>query len=55
MAIGSSEACVCHLEAMPGYRQAVISQHLKALREAGVLGTRRGGKYILCDRHHALL
>jgi ArsR family transcriptional regulator len=46
MVIGSGEACVCHLEAILGYRQAYISQHLMALREAGVLDTRRDGKFI---------
>ena len=46
LAIGCGEACVCHLETALGYRQAHISQHLMALREAGVLGTRRDGKYI---------
>lgn len=46
LAIGDGEACVCHLEAVLSYRQAYISQHLMALREAGVLGTRRDGKYI---------
>jgi DNA-binding transcriptional ArsR family regulator len=46
LAIGDGEACVCHLEAVLGYRQAYISQHLMALREAGVLGTRRDGKYV---------
>jgi DNA-binding transcriptional ArsR family regulator len=46
LAIGSGEACVCHLETALGYRQAHISQHLMALREAGLLGTRREGKYI---------
>jgi ArsR family transcriptional regulator len=45
-AIGGGEACVCHLEAALGYRQAYISQQLMALREAGLLGTRRDGKYI---------
>jgi DNA-binding transcriptional ArsR family regulator len=44
--IGSSEACVCHLEAKLGYRQAYISQHLMALRQAGLLDSRREGKYI---------
>ncbi len=44
--IGAGEACVCHLEASLGYRQAYISQQLMALREAGLLGTRREGKYI---------
>jgi DNA-binding transcriptional ArsR family regulator len=46
LAIGSGEACVCHLEKALGYRQAHISQHLMALREAGLLNTRRDGKYI---------
>ncbi len=46
LAIGEGEACVCHLEAALGYRQAFISQHLMALREAGLLETRRNGRYI---------
>ena len=45
-AIGRGEACVCHLEAVLKKRQAYISQHLMVLREAGVLETRREGKYI---------
>ena len=46
LAIGTGEVCVCHLETGLGYRQAYISQHLMALREAGLLSTRREGKYI---------
>jgi len=46
LAVGEGEACVCHLEAVLGYRQAYISQHLMALREAGLLDTRRDGRYI---------
>lgn len=37
------EACVCHLEAALGYRQAYISQHLMVLREAGLVQDRRDG------------
>ncbi len=37
------EHCVCHLEAMLGYRQAYISQHLAVLKEAGVIEDRRDG------------
>jgi DNA-binding transcriptional ArsR family regulator len=37
------EACVCHLEAALGYRQAYISQHLMLLREAAVIQDRREG------------
>lgn len=44
--IGYGEACVCHLEAMLKKRQAYISQHLMVLRDAGILETRRDGKYI---------
>jgi ArsR family transcriptional regulator len=46
LAIGKGEACVCHLEALLGLRQAYISQHLMALREAGLLHTRRDGRYV---------
>lgn len=46
LAIGTGEACVCHLEAKLGYRQAYISQQLMALRENGLLNTRRDGRYI---------
>ena len=46
VAIGKGEACVCHLEAILEYRQSYISQHLMALRSAGVLETRREGRYI---------
>lgn len=42
-AISKEEACVCHLEAILGYRQAYISQHLMALREAGLIHDRRDG------------
>ncbi len=53
LAIGTGEACVCHLEAVLKLRQAYISQHLMALRQAGILDTRREGRFIfysLTDR-----
>lgn len=37
------EACVCHLQAMLGQRQAYISQHLMALRQAGWVTRRKEG------------
>jgi ArsR family transcriptional regulator len=46
VAIGPGEACVCHLEAVLGLRQSYISQHLMALRSAGVLNTRREGRFV---------
>jgi DNA-binding transcriptional ArsR family regulator len=46
LVIGNGEACVCHLEAILGKRQAYISQHLMALRQAGVLLDRRSGRFV---------
>ena len=46
LAIGTGEACVCHLETALGLRQAYISQHLMALRKADILQDRREGRYI---------
>jgi ArsR family transcriptional regulator len=38
-----SEACVCHMEAALGYRQAYLSQQLMVLREAGLVDDQRDG------------
>ena len=46
LAIGTGEACVCHLEADTGWRQAYISQHLMALRSEGLVTSRRDGRNI---------
>jgi DNA-binding transcriptional ArsR family regulator len=46
LVIGSGSACVCHLEAYLGMRQALISQHLMVLRESGLVDTRREGRNI---------
>jgi len=51
LVIGVQEACVCHLEAALGMRQASISQHLMVLRKAGLVTTHRDGRnifYHLC-------
>jgi len=37
------EACVCHLEAYLGKRQAYLSQQLAVLRESGLVNVRREG------------
>jgi DNA-binding transcriptional ArsR family regulator len=46
LAIGDGETCVCHLEAKFGWRQAYLSQHLMALRKAGLIEGRREGRFI---------
>jgi DNA-binding transcriptional ArsR family regulator len=46
LTIANQEACVCHLEAALGIRQAVISQHLMVLREARLVAANRDGRNI---------
>jgi DNA-binding transcriptional ArsR family regulator len=46
LAIGEGEPCVCHLEATFGWRQAYLSQHLMALRKAGIVVASRQGRNI---------
>ena len=46
LTIGTGEACVCHLEAALGWRQAYISQQLMALRKAEILRDRRDGRFV---------
>jgi DNA-binding transcriptional ArsR family regulator len=55
LAIGKGEACVCHLEAATGWRQAYISQHLMALRSEGLVVTRRDGRNIFYRLKNAAL
>ena len=50
--IGAQEACVCHLEAVLGMRQAGISQHLMALRKAGLVTAQRDGRNIFYHLTH---
>ena len=46
LAIGTGEACVCHLESLLDLRQAYISQQLMILRKKKIIASRREGKYI---------
>jgi DNA-binding transcriptional ArsR family regulator len=46
LVIGGGEACVCHIEAALGLRQASISQQLMGLRKAGLVTTHRDGRNI---------
>lgn len=52
LAIGEGEACVCHLEAVLGWRQAYISQQLMRMREAGLLLARREGRFVYYRLRH---
>jgi ArsR family transcriptional regulator len=44
--IAKESACVCHMEAVLGVRQAAISQQLMMLRDAGLVVTVREGRNI---------
>jgi ArsR family transcriptional regulator len=46
LAIGTGEACVCHIESLLELRQAYISQQLMILRRKMIINSRRQGKYI---------
>jgi ArsR family transcriptional regulator len=46
LVIAAREACVCHLAAVLGMRQASISQHLMVLRRAGLVAAHRDGRNI---------
>lgn len=52
----SGEACVCHIEATLGLRQAYVSQQLAVLRKAGLISDRRDGPniYYQIIRHEVL-
>ena len=40
------EVCVCDMQTALGQRQAYVSQHLMALREAGLLTRRKDGLHV---------
>lgn len=46
LVIEQAPACVCHIEACLGMRQAAISQHLMQLRDAGLVEARREGRNV---------
>ncbi|WP_299645121.1 helix-turn-helix transcriptional regulator [uncultured Chloroflexus sp.] len=52
----NGEACVCHIEAILGLRQAYVSQQLAVLRRAGFISDRREGPniYYRIIRHEVL-
>ncbi len=40
------EACVCHLVAQSGLADSTVSHHLSVLRDAGLVSSRRDGRWI---------
>jgi DNA-binding transcriptional ArsR family regulator len=55
---GTDELCVCDLAWVAGRAENLVSHHLRALRSAGLVASRRDGKmvmYALTDAGRALL
>lgn len=44
--LAEKEACVCHIQAVVGLRQAAVSQHLRELRRSRLIAARRKGAHI---------
>jgi ArsR family transcriptional regulator len=45
--LGEDEKCVCDIIEFLGKEQTLVSHHLKALRDCGIVLTRRDGKKIM--------
>lgn len=43
--LAAEQLCVCHLQEALGVRQTLVSHHLRALREAGVVETEPCGRF----------
>lgn len=44
--LAGQEACVCHIQAVVGLRQASASQHLRELRRSHLIASRRHGAHV---------
>lgn len=49
MLLADGERCVCDLASTLGESDALISHHVKQLREAGFIRTRRVGRWLHCS------
>ncbi|MHB9003487.1 MAG: ArsR/SmtB family transcription factor [Coriobacteriia bacterium] len=47
--LADGERCVCDLASTLGESDALISHHVKQLREAGLIRTRRVGRWLHCS------
>ena len=43
--LAAEQLCVCHIVGLTGARQANVSNHLRVLREAGLVETEAAGRY----------
>ena len=47
-ALARGERCVCELQEVMGSDLSTVSRHLRLLTDAGLVATRREGKWIYC-------
>jgi DNA-binding transcriptional ArsR family regulator len=47
-ALGKGERCVCELQEVMGSDLSTVSRHVKLLADAGLIASRREGKWIYC-------
>ena len=47
--------CVCDLESALGLRQPTITHHIQVLRQAGLITTRKIGRWLYCRRDEQAL
>lgn len=43
--LAAEELCVCHLQEELGAKQTLVSHHLRALRDAGLVESEQAGRY----------
>ena len=43
--LAAEELCVCHLQGELGAKQTLVSHHLRALRDAGLVESEQAGRY----------
>lgn len=49
--LATAELCVCHLQDVLGAKQTLVSHHLKALRDAGLVDTEPSGRFTYYRLH----
>jgi ArsR family transcriptional regulator len=47
--------CICDLEPTLGLSQPTITHHVQVLREAGLVATRKIGRWVYCRRNEGVL
>lgn len=48
MALREGELCVCQLTALTGLAASTVSKHLSILRDAGLVESRKAGRWVYC-------